>query len=572
MAPENAGGRRSKQVSCLLSEFSQIQIRSWFWPAWRVFGYFSLAGVLTVFLAILGKADGLALKFTAKLDYGAATSLETSACTIYGYVSEVNHGITYILIAPLFVALAVQFARSGGEAFSKAEKSRNIIRTDEKDPDRSRRDRNEPELGQAAMDIVAPQNPDRPGVTKWISNVNRKLFTLLFFVLLAALVLKNFAFEISGYQAAMARAKPEWDDVGHVQAPLIADIKKRFDAVRSVKEKVNFLAGRPELLSRLEKNLAQQVVNVDSFIKAVPNSHDAVVLDHGKLVRINLQNDAIQKNLLLDVQTFGGPDPRNGFQMIFFYLFAAFAFTLEGVFQAVAVWTLLKVLVYISFLWTLAKHMDAPKSGRVRYKLSLEFYDAKSAYGLGMFHFPYNLIVALIALGILLLNLIRANTSAPNLMPVRPGQWGLNTIFALSMAGVALVIGVLALCLGPIGFFGLRFADKRNSVLEPLYGKLNRIPLADTAARDAVKEEINLVKSQSAWPRNDRGFRIIVAIAIGFLGLAPLLEEIPGIKDAAASADLPKQLKHFARSSCYLLHLDIAKGCPPDEVEVPSTN
>jgi hypothetical protein len=566
MAPKKAA---QKRYSCLLSEFSEIPIRNWFGPPWRLFAYFSAAGVLTVILAILGKADGLALKFTAQLPYGAAAPLSASACTIYGYIAEVNHGLTYILIAPLFVALAVQFARSASEAFSEAEQSKNIVRMDEENPDRSRRDRNEPEVGQAATNIVPTQHADKPGVTKWIGKANRNVFTWLFFVLLAALVIKNFAVEIGGYKAAMTRATPEWDDVGHVQAPLIKAILKRFDTLHSVKDKVDFLSGRPELLNRLEENLAHQVPNVALFTTAFANSHDAAITDQGRLVRINLKNDAVQKNLQLNLQTFGGPDPGNAFQMICFYLFGAIALTLEGIFQAVAVWTLLKVLAYISFLWIVARNMDASKSGRVRYKLRLELYDSGKRYGLGMFHFPYNLIVALIALALLLFDLIRGNTSAPYSTPVHPDQYGWNTLFALSFTWVAVFIGILALCLGPIGFFGIRFAEVRQDELEDLGEELSVIPISDTAARDKVRDKMTLVKSQTAWPKRDVVFRVLAGLAMVFLGVPAILGVggVPFFKDVAALTDLPAHLKTLARSSCYLLHPNIANACPLDEVD-----
>jgi len=305
------------------------------------------------------------------------------------------------------------------------------------------------------------------------------------------------------------------------------------------------------------------------FATAFANSQDAVITDRGMLVRINLKNDAVQKNLQLNLQTFGGPDPRNAFQMLCFYLFGAIALTLEGIFQAVAVWTLLKVLAYISFLWIVARNMDASKSGRVRYKLRLECYDSGRRYGLGMFHFPYNLIVALIALALLLFDLIRGNTSAPYSTPVHPDQYGWNTLFALSFTWLAVIIGILALCLGPIGFFGLRFAEVRQDELDDLEKELNSIPLSDTAARNKVRDKITLVESQTAWPKRDVVFRILAGLAMVFLGLPAILGVggIPLLKDVAALTDLPAHLKTLARSSCYLLHPNIANACPIDEVD-----
>jgi hypothetical protein len=166
-------------------------------------------------------------------------------------------------------------------------------------------------------------------------------------------------------------------------------------------------------------------------------------------------------------------------------------------------------------------------------------------------------------------------TAATRLNPVfRPiatqtRQLGLNTIFALIFTGIALVFGILALCLGPMGFFGLRFALKRRAELKDLRAKLKQIPLSDAAARDKVRDKIALVKSQTAWPRRDVAFRIIAGLAIVFLGLPAILGVggIPWIKDVAALTDLPAHLKTLARSSCYLLHPNIAKACPPNEVD-----
>jgi hypothetical protein len=213
--------------------------------------------------------------------------------------------------------------------------------------------------------------------------------------------------------------------------------------------------------------------------------------------------------------------------------------------------------------------MDVPRSGRVRYKLRLELYDEEKRYGLGMFHFPYNLIVALIALALLLFALIRGNTPAPYSTPVHPGQYGWNTIFALSFTGLGVATAIVFLCAGPIGFFGLRFASVRRKKVADLRRELNRIDMSNTDARNKVRGDITLVKSQTAWPKRDGAFRCLALVAIAFLGLPAILGigGIPLIKDVAALTDLPAHLKTLARTSYYLLHPNIARACPLEAVD-----
>jgi len=236
----------------------------------------------------------------------------------------------------------------------------------------------------------------------------------------------------------------------------------------------------------------------------------------------------------------GGPKSV-GEKFILFPAFLIAACILEGAFCALITWMILKTGFWLYDVYIL---LPSAKSHR-GFVLRPLLKDKSERYGLLELHTPYNCVVFLILIGAiaLSLNFITNTAKATESASFFESLFGSFTIL------LAVLVPLAAVYAGPIWLFERRLARMKQKELDDLARKAASAANTEESLYE-ILEEMDVVRKQTAWPRNDIRFKTLMVMAICLVALpwALMLNLIP--KELEPYLSVLKWIESLMQSLC----------------------
>jgi hypothetical protein len=488
-----------------------------------------IAGAIALWLAWNAHVFVNSLSIDATLNVGipggGSIPLTATVKHVYGYFGEVNHGMFYLLLAPAFIFLSLNFCRSVGGLMADMTMSGLLILKTER------------ATGSLIQRYLAHKvhKGDWRRVTRWG------------FIILPALTIGfNFYSEYSSrakldgiggtkFNAFKPAAQRDirWMAIGYVQTDYLNEWVATFNRKRipgdskpwiPAKSRADELDGyifgegiRSSLGNQLDGLAKVSNIDLSEFFKESElkyNESQKLLITPAGLKKLEEQN-----LLSLRARSAGAFEHYAFGENIFHHLFLWYNLTLEGAFHGYAFWMALKLLSFFSLLRDLI-----PNQGDKHLEVRPFLYDPQRHFGLDALFRCYNRIAVLLALGASFLVLMSMNEIQSQSI-AHP----FHVFSPLNILGFALVVLALAtLVLGPFVFASAALKKQQDLELEKLNGQLKKLRTSGGDYKE-LYDKIRVVESQTTWPRTDTGF--LTALAICLVALAfpfPVVSQLVG--------------------------------------------
>lgn len=478
-------------------------------------------GAIALLLAWQAHAfiNSVAIDATLNVPAGdvAFIPLKATVKHVYGYFGELNHGIFYVLVAPAFVFLSLNFCRSVGDLMADM----------------------------ATSGLLLQPKPTYL-VEKLRTSPWQKLTRWAFIPLLVAPIFWNSHVEY-GSRKTLREVGDEtykqlreneqknirWRAIGYVQIDFLDEWIAFFNekAMAWKPRPWDFPKSRAEEIDGyifgegIRTNLGEQLDGL-SKTSDVDLRHffaqSALKFDEAQKLVISpegLRWLESQKLLTFHARNRGGFVQYGGLEKLLHQVFLCFTLTLEGAFHGYAFWMAVKLITFFIVLRDLI-----PDRGDKRLSVCPFLYDPERRFGLDSLFRCYNQIAVLLALGASFLILVSMNAIESQSVSHPFHLFGL-----LNAAGLAVVfIALLTLVLGPFIFASSALKKQQREEIEKLNLQLNQLRARDADTTE-IYNKVRIVKSQTTWPRTDAAF--LTALGICLVALAfpfPVLSQLVG--------------------------------------------
>ncbi|MDD5261204.1 MAG: hypothetical protein PHD76_05075 [Methylacidiphilales bacterium] len=498
-------GQESSADWLFLEEFrpwaSKIAISSASVLQWILSGISLVFCILVLLLAHWARTDLLVLKITATffppVEGTNTPVLSASAEHVYGYLGELNHGLFYLFIAPVFIWVTFQFCRHIGIS------THEMIRT-----------------GMIEEGLAG-------SVQRFIQKLNRCSLPILALLMLVTLGL-NFHKEYGSMDKLESGdlSKHPWSYIGYVQTPCL------YQWVQDYNQNPDGETGRARLIEdkfytpRLSAALASQVAFEAKYgsldTKPLVASH---LLTRGPgldplVVGVDIPQSAGEKRLLLKASANGGREKFDRCDFLFYRAFLISALVMEGLFHGFCGWAAIKIIFYVLLMFNLLPHR-----GTSAFALNPWLRDTEKRFGMDPVFRVYNLIALAISIGASFLFLQGYNT-----LDARTESQVFHLMPILQILGLAAVgLALLFLLAGPALVFRRQLVSLQTEEVKSLEGNLRKLKDEQHQERKDLMETIRLIRAQTTWPRTDASFLSTIGFSFACLlfpfpalfGLAP---------------------------------------------------
>lgn len=500
------GSRRRRQGV----DEAEVGVITWaHWPALA----FIVAALAVLGLGAWCGADIMGLQVSGEVHLNKIyRTLSANHCI--GYLAEANHGLTFLVLAPVFVVLACSFLTLADRALRR--------------------------IGGRNMLLLAGV-PDTFGVLQQISDWNRAQFTCWRIpapLVLAALgVFAQYCHELPQLVWPASLEAGEGRNIGYVQAPYLVRWR---DSVMS----------EPTLLKRyarledmdLRQDLEQQIRNalIEDREAFEQWRHRAAVIDLGGRWVVN-GPAAVASGLLLPKVDVDSAARRDSAGRAVHWIFVLALLTMEGTFHGLVVYMVFKVSFFLSVIGRLIpspkrkssslRWLEGLLKADVSVRIEPVLPDGALRYGMHEVQEAYYAALQMVVLGGFLFALQALNTVGNG--PGSDVGTGHSTLVA-SMLIFTLIISTLgSLALGPLLFFTQRLRAYRVRALADLNMRV-RVAASGKEKADLLAEE-KVIRGQSTWPRGEPRFWSAVTMLILLL-VAPMginmthFKEVPEVR------------------------------------------
>lgn len=446
---------------------------------------FGLA-VITVIVGHFSRSNAAQILYGVELLTATGWQPVGEVSYTYGYLAMLNHGMYYLLVAPVFLLIAFKFLRAVETSFQSMIGSR-----------------------------LLPTG-DSSSFSRHYARKNRSRFSVLSFLLISFWLIYYPAKDVGAHSRATKGEPP--DSYGYVEVPFVKSQKKNLD----------FGTTDTTYLSIPGKTLRSGVDHaVRSGLTSVPTSipagwHGLVRLNggltnaslpdissyllSGKDIQIDVAGALDRELVRLNVSVTGGPESPGAQRM--YWVFLSGVWIMEGLFSAFVCWLVLKVVFWIKDLFDLLP----PSREGSKFLIKPVLNDKSGRFGLQELHNPYNAGMLLIVLGGLVLSFSYISKTA--LSNPTPG----NLIYyqGTLLIFVAVVVSLITYLWGPVYLFDRRLKVVKEGALARLDREAVRLTSKGDDLSDLLEQKTT-VRSQTTWPRNDGRFNKLMWLSIGFV-------------------------------------------------------
>ena len=461
--------------------------------------------VIVLVSAHLAHADLLVLIIKAKLRLlDQPTEVLAVSDHVYGYFGEFNHGFFYLVVAPTFVWLALQFCRQVGQSVQE------MLRTG----------------------LI--KEKEAGAVEGFIRKINNDSWRVLIFCLFVTSFLNIITeygslWRLDHFQEVnrdTPGATPfDWSEIGYVQTPYLTQWVNIYNE-RSDGDRVEAITGK-SFNSQLGSRLASQLLFKAKFSHLNLSSleQQGLLISNQavdpQFTSFNLNGAAKVGMVTLTAETPCASPTYGWRRLIAFHLFLFLALLMESIFQGFGGWVVFKMGVFVYLMYNLLPHR-----GSKQFEICPWLDDSERHFGMDAAFGLYNLIALTISVGSSFLLLQGMNT-----LDARDGALAFPALQILQVLGlIAVACALLILLAGPAILFRGQLRTLQDNRLRVLEQRLGKAADGDRPKnRKALIEEIRLIKSQTTWPRADAAFLATVAFSLVCLvfpfpplfGLAP---------------------------------------------------